>query len=73
MVVVRRGVMARRTDLVPRHKIQSCALRQGPLQRRLGLATVHVHLPPGPVDAEARHRKSAQAWRLALSLAGRAM
>ena len=71
MVVVRRGVLVRRTDLVPRHKIQSCALRQGPLQRRLGLATVHVHLPPGPVDAEARHRESGQAWRLALSLAGR--
>jgi putative membrane protein len=69
LLVARRGVLVRRTDLVPRHKIQSCAVRQGPLQRRLGLATLHAHLPPGPVDAEARHRTPTQAWELALSLA----
>jgi putative membrane protein len=69
LFVTRRGVLTRRTDMTPRHKLQSCGLRQGPLQRRLGLATLHAHLPTGPVDPEGRHREPAEAWDLALSLA----
>ena len=64
LFVTRRGVLTRRTDMTPRHKLQSCALRQGPLQRRLGLATLHAHLPTGPVDPEGRHREPAEAWTL---------
>ena len=67
-VVTRRGLLVRRTDVVPRHKVQSCAVVQGPLQRRLGLASLHVHLPSGPVDAEGRHREAGEAWGLALTL-----
>ncbi len=67
-VVTRRGLLVRRTDVVPRHKVQSCAVVQGPLQRRLGLASLHVHLPAGPVDAEGRHREAGEAWGLALTL-----
>ena len=32
---------------MPHERTQSVRLTQGPLQRRLGLATVHVDLPPG--------------------------
>lgn len=53
--VSRSGWIARNTDLMPHRKTQSVALRQGPLQRRLGVATVEVHSPPGPVDARGRH------------------
>ncbi len=67
-VVTRRGVLVRRTDVVPRHKVQSCDVTQGPLQRRLGLATLHVHLPAGPVSAEGRHREATEACALALTL-----
>ncbi len=71
LLVTRRGVLTRRTDVAPRHKLQSSGLRQGPLQRRLGLATLEVHLPPGPVGPEGTHRDPAEAWELALTLAAR--
>jgi len=67
LLVTRRGVVTRRTDLVPRHKIQSFGVRQGPAQRWLGLATLHAHLPPGPVGPEARHREAGELWGLALA------
>ena len=67
-VVTRRGVLVRRTDVVPRHKVQSCAVTQGPLQRHLGLATLHVHLPAGPVAAAGPHREASEAGELALLL-----
>jgi putative membrane protein len=68
-VVTRRGLLTTRTDLVPRVKIQSVRLVQGPLQRRLRLATARVNLPSGPVDAVAVHRDENEAWQLVRSLA----
>ncbi len=53
--IAREGWISRHTDLVPHHKTQSVALRQGPLQRWRKVATVEVHTPPGPVNAEGRH------------------
>jgi putative membrane protein len=67
LIVTRRGWLLRRTSMVPHVKAQSVRLRQGPVQRRLGLATVHVDTPPGPVDAVAMHRAPTQARRLALN------
>jgi putative membrane protein len=67
LLVTRRGVLELRTDVAPRHKVQSVGVRQGPVQRRLGLATLHVHLPAGPVDPEGRHRQAGELWALALS------
>jgi putative membrane protein len=55
--------------VVPRVKIQSVRLVQGPLQRSLRLATARVNLPSGPVDAVAVHRDEAEAWQLVRSLA----
>jgi len=68
-LVTRRGILTTRTDVVPRAKIQSVRLVQGPLQRRLGLASAQVLLPAGPVDAVAVHRDTAEAWDLVRTLA----
>ncbi|HYJ70613.1 MAG TPA: PH domain-containing protein [Nocardioidaceae bacterium] len=71
LAVTRRGRLTTRTDVVPRGKIQSVHVRQGPLQSALRLASVHLHLPVGPVAAVAEHRDQDEAWRLALALTGR--
>jgi putative membrane protein len=70
-VVTRRGVLTMRTDVVPRDKVQSVDVQQGPLQARLRLASVRIHTPPGPVAARAAHRDRREAWELALALSGR--
>jgi putative membrane protein len=62
--VSRGGLLNRRTHVVPHARVQSLQLRQGPLQRRLGLADVQVDSPPGPVKVLARHRDAAEARRL---------
>lgn len=61
------GWMKRRTSHAPHAKAQSVALRQGPLQRRLGLATVEVHTPDGPVDVDAHHLEAFEARDVALA------
>lgn len=50
------GWVTRRTSLVLHGKMQSVRGVQGPVQRRLRLATVHVDTPIGPVHATALHR-----------------
>jgi len=70
-VVTQRGLLTRRTDVAPRVAVQSCGLRQGPLQRRLGLATVGVHLPSGPAAPVGVHRDAAEAWTVTLTTAQR--
>jgi 5'-phosphate synthase pdxT subunit len=64
VVAVREGVLHRTLTVVPHAKAQSVRLSQGPVQRRLGLATVHVDTTPGPVDAVIRHRPQSQARRI---------
>jgi len=68
LVVTTRGLLTRRTDVVPRAKIQSVHLTQGPLQRSMRLASLRFDLPSGPVSALAAHRDQAEAWRLAQSV-----
>ncbi len=70
-VVTTRGLLTRRTDAVPRSKIQSIRLSRGPVQRMLRLASVRIDLPSGPVAARADFRGQQEAWRLALDLAPR--
>ncbi|BDZ45188.1 PH domain-containing protein [Naasia aerilata] len=48
-LVLRRGAIWRSLILVPQARLQSVALVQGPLQRRLRLAGVHAHTVAGPV------------------------
>jgi len=64
LVVSREGILNRRTHAVPHARVQSLRLHQGPWQRRLGLADLHVDSPPGPVAVVARHRDAGEARRL---------
>jgi putative membrane protein len=64
VIAVREGVLYRTFTVVPHAKTQSVRLSQGPVQRRLALATVHVDTTPGPVDATIRHRPQEQARRI---------
>lgn len=47
LLLVRRGFLSRQTTLVPRSKVQSVHLVQGPLQRRFGVWQVHVWVAGG--------------------------
>jgi len=62
------GRVRKVTTMVPLEKAQSVRFVQGPLQRRLGLATVHVDAA-GHVRAEFRERPQAQARLLVDELA----
>jgi putative membrane protein len=53
--VAHEGWVQRTASIVPHPRTQSVELRQGPLQRWRRLATVEVHTPKGPVDADGRH------------------
>jgi putative membrane protein len=72
VMVTTRGWVSRRTSIVLHHKTQSVRMEQGPLQRRLGLANVHVDTPLGPTDAIALHRDQAEAAALVQAQADRA-
>lgn len=63
-LLTRRGRLTRSLDVVPHERTQSLGLVQGPLQRRLGLASMSVHSTPGPVDPVARHLDAAVARAL---------
>jgi putative membrane protein len=63
LLVARRGFWVRRLDVVPQQRTQSVQLTQGVLQRRLDLADVAVHSPPGPVHVVAAHRDARDARR----------
>jgi putative membrane protein len=56
VAVAREGRFTRRTHVVRHARVQSLRLAQGPLQRALGLADVHLDSPPGPVHVRFRHR-----------------
>lgn len=64
LIVSREGWLSRRTHAAPQARIQSVRLTQGPWQRRLGLADVHIDSPPGPATVRGRHRDAAEARRL---------
>ena len=64
-VVSRRGWLTRRTSIVPHRKNQSVSVEQGPLQRRLGVSSVAVHSPDGPVAVGAPHLDRADALAIA--------
>lgn len=54
--VAEQGWVSRQVLLMPHAKPQSLRLTQGPAQRRLGLATVHLDSTSGPVAVSALHR-----------------
>lgn len=65
----RDGLLTRRLVIVPYARIQSVRVRQGPLQRRLRLATVIVDVAGGGQPAVAPHLEIPEARALALALA----
>src|SRR4029453_8946834 len=69
--VTRDGLLTRRLVVVPYGRIQSVRIRQGPLQRLLRLATVHVDTAGGGLLGVAEHREATEARALALELAER--
>lgn len=71
-LLARRGWLLRRLLVVPHERTQSIALRQGPLQRALGLATVGLHSTPGPVHPRVPHLAEAVAGELVTTQARRA-
>ena len=71
-LLVRRGRLTRQLDVVPHERTQSLGLVQGPLQRRLGLATVATHSTPGPVAPTAAHLDAGSAAALLEEQAHRA-
>jgi putative membrane protein len=54
-LLIRQGLFARDVVVVPHEKTQSLAIRQGPLQRLLSLATVEVHSTHGTIQPVAHH------------------
>ncbi|MEU9509228.1 PH domain-containing protein [Micromonospora sp. NPDC048170] len=68
---VRSGLLTRQLTLVPYARIQSVRVVQGPVQRRLRLATVHADTAGG-AGAAAQDRDLAEAWALAAELTARA-
>lgn len=69
--VTRDGLLTRELAAVPYARIQSVRVVQGPLQRRLRLATVHADTAGG-LHAVAHLRDVHEAWALAVELAERA-
>jgi putative membrane protein len=71
-LITERGWVTHTRDVVPHAKTQSVHIEQGPLQRLLRLADVHVHTPRGPVNAVAHQLDERPARELALSQLDRA-
>ena len=54
-LLVRSGRFHRQLDVVPHARTQSCGAWQGPIQRRLRLASFELHSTPGPVAPQVKH------------------
>lgn len=54
-VVSHRGWLSHLITLVPHRRMQSIGISQGPIQRRLRLATIDVHVTTGPVTMLIEH------------------
>lgn len=63
--ITQSGRVCRATDVVPLAKVQSIRWVQGPVQRRLGLATLHLDTAGRNVHAVLRDRDAAEAeWMM---------
>ncbi len=59
--VVRHGLLSRTVDVVPHERTQSVRLSAGPVERALGLATMHLDSTRGPVKTRAKNRPAREA------------
>nr|WP_194720036.1 PH domain-containing protein [Cellulosimicrobium arenosum] len=71
-LLLRSGRLYRTLVVVPHERTQSLGLEQGPLQRRLRVATFAVHSTPGPVTPKAAHLDDAVVADLLATQAARA-
>jgi len=71
-VVASRGRVCRKTTWVPLEKVQSVRWVQGPVQRRLGLASVRLDVAGKRVTANLADRRTAEADELLRRLPGQA-
>jgi putative membrane protein len=69
-VVTTTGRLAHVTSWIPLGKVQSLRLVQGPLQRRLRLATIHVDTAGRPLHSAIRDRDSDEARQVLQELTG---
>ncbi|KGN35458.1 hypothetical protein N798_02725 [Knoellia flava TL1] len=60
-LMVRTGRLWRRVSVMPHARVQSLTLSQGPLDRRLDLATVTLVSTPGPVSVQVQHLEAGTA------------
>lgn len=58
VLLLRGGRLRRHLDVVPHARAQSSAVRRGPLQRRLDLATFELHSTPGPIRPRVGHLRA---------------
>ncbi|GAA2095735.1 hypothetical protein GCM10009841_07070 [Microlunatus panaciterrae] len=72
VIVSEHGWLIHHRNVVPHAKTQSVRIEQGPLQRSMSLASVHVDTPKGPVNLVAQHLAVSSARRLALTQLDRA-
>jgi len=72
MMGTRRGWLTRHTTFTPHARVQSVRVTQGPWQRRLGLASMHADIVPGPIHVVGAHRDAESAREFALAEAERA-
>lgn len=72
IAVAEQGWLEHVRTIIPHARTQSVSLHQGPLQRRLGMADVHIHSTPGPVNFVAHHLPADAARAFALSQLDRA-
>ena len=71
-VLIRSGRITRQLVVVPHERTQSLGVQQGPLQRRLGVASVVLHSTPGPVRPLVPHLDEATAGALLVEQSARA-
>ena len=73
VLATRRGRVTRRLAVIPHARTQSVRITQGPWERPLDLASMHVDTTPGPVTVSALHLDAAFAARVAHEQADRAL
>ena len=56
-----RGWLDHHITIVPHRRMQSIGLSQGPLQRKLRLATINIHITDGPITMLINHMAAEQA------------
>ncbi len=72
VLATRRGRITRRLAVIPHARTQSVRVTQGPWERALDLASLHVDTTPGPVSVTAPHLDASAAWHVAQEQADRA-